>query len=577
MRHNRLIIFILACVFFSSCTFFETGEPAGGFSGVPENFRVIFSTPGINPETSVDAGIADALGTFIRSARKKLDICIYELSEPKIYDAVLDVFYRGIPVRFIGDIANTDYSGYQALMGANVPHRLGHYADSSADRIMHNKFVIVDGEWISMGSANYTGSGTAMNHENVLFIRSTNLAAYYTKEFDNIYNNGTFGLDKTPFSGFTDNTFVINPGRPDETQLEVYFTPYPNAHPGYANTDMRILECISNAQHSICVAMFAFTHVEIANAIIHAATNRGIRVFLALDKGWHTASEWSVHQKFIDAGLNIRYDGNENFEPGNPYHGAKIHDKFMVVDAGYDSGRVFTGSFNFSSAAATDGNDENCIIISNRMLTTLYQEEFARIYGIGTHPTRDQGGDRAPWQAVLINEINWAGSRPDSGSYKYSDKFVELKNTTANPVNIGGWQLVGTTQKSWRIISHIFPAGTVIPPGGHHVLFFDTLDSAFAPVDGHHNCDYFLYLHHSSTQPNVYLVLKDTHQNFIDIAGSATQPVTDFGGTQGPYFTSIYRTGTDGTLTASWAATPGPNAHVKNGYTTYTRATPGTD
>ena len=572
-QKTALLALFGAGLLFSGCTLFETGEPDTGFSSVPDNIRLFFTAPGINPETARDTGIADKLANLILSARKKVDICIYELSEPKIYEALITVYKKGIPVRFVGDIANTDYSGYQALMAANIPMTLGHYV-SGNDYIMHNKFMVIDSEWVTMGSANYTGSGTVMNHENVLIFRSTNMASYYTREFENIYNNGTFGLDKVPFANFTQNKFTINAGKSDETKVEVYFTPYINGHPGYENTNDRILECISNAQHSICVAMFAFTEPNIAQAIIYMATNRGVEVYLALDKGWHTASEWSMHQVFIDAGLNVRYDGNENYFPDNPYHGAKIHDKIMIIDAGYPSSLVFSGSFNFSSAAADDGNDENCIIISNMQIANLYREEFARIYNIGTSPTRDVGGDRAPFQAVMINEINWAGHRPYDAT-TYTDKFVELKNMTTEPINISGWQLVGTPKSSYRIISTILPQGSIIEPGGCYVIYQSLLNSAFTATPAYTE-DYFLYLRHKTSQPNLYLVLKDTHQNIIDVAGSSTIAISNFGGSDiYPTYKSMYRVNTDGTLPASWATTSTAGTYVKDANKANTLMTPG--
>ena len=53
---------------------------------------------------------------------------------------------------------------------------------------------------------------------------------------------------------------------------------------------------------------------------------------------------------------------------------------------------------------------------------------------------------------VVLNEIMY---NPISGND--ADEFVELKNRSASPVNVGGWRLRGG-------VSHTIAAGTTIPP-----------------------------------------------------------------------------------------------------------------
>lgn len=540
----------------------ETGE-------WPRNLQVVFTRPGISPETGEDVHLPERIADMIASARKSVDINIYELSHPVIYQAVVDAQERGIAVRMVGDIDNTHYAGYQALMACGAPMRLG-----NTSKIMHNKFVIVDDYWLTLGSMNYTDSGALLNNENVLFIQNSNIAAYYKKEMDTMFEKGTFGLDKRAFSGFSDNRFQLD----DKTSIEVLFTPYKNAHQDYPSADIRIMSSISNAKHSIYFAMFAFTHPEMAKAMIYMATNRGVQLYGVFDKGWHTASEWSMHQLFVDAGLNVRYDGNENFAPDNPYHGSKVHDKFMVIDAGHAYGQVVTGSFNFSSAAATDGNDENCVIISNEFIANLYAREFEDMYRVGTHPTRGVGGEQAAWHEVVINEINWAGSLTDSGSKNWTDKFVELKNLTGRRINISGWQIVGVTKKNSNdkgYIAFIIPENSWIEAGGHYVVYQSLDSSAFTFSSSAAEFTY-LYLHHSDDQNYVDLTLKDTHQNIIDRAGNSL--VAPFAGSQSDtLFASMFRTGDDGTQSGSWSTTAAANQYVQDGYTTKTHATPGSD
>ncbi len=55
--------------------------------------------------------------------------------------------------------------------------------------------------------------------------------------------------------------------------------------------------------------------------------------------------------------------------------------------------------------------------------------------------------------SIYINEIMWAGSVADDGTYDADDVFIELVNKHPRPVNLTGWRLIldGDYQKSLRI------------------------------------------------------------------------------------------------------------------------------
>jgi len=549
-----------------SCSVFDVQDPEE--SPWPKRFQVYFSEPGISPSTGMDRGLPERIGAMIRSAKKSVDINIYELSVPAIYQAVVEMHNKGLKVRMVGSINNTHYEGYKALMKAGVPMRLG-----NPDKIMHNKFVVVDRYKVSMGSMNYTGSGALLNNENVVFMQDKGIGEYYTKEMDNMFINGTFGLEKIPFKGFTDNEFTMDEGEPTETTIRVYFTPYVGAFAPKYSANNAILEAISNAKHSIHFAVFAFTSIPIADAVIYKATNDGVRVYGVFDKGWHEASVWSTHQRLLDAGINIRMDGNENFDPHNPYHGSKIHDKIMTIDAGYNDAITLTGSFNFSPSAAVQGNDENCILIQNRAISIRYRTELEKLYRRGSHPAKAMGGDGADFLDVIISEINWAGSRSDSNTRTINDKYVELWNISGRDINISGWQLWGICSTTYRMLGFIFPKGTKIPAGGYHILGWDRNTTGF---DWNENWTAYPYLgtmHDASKQNFLYLRLKDVNGKYIDIAGQ--RGVAPFAGDQGAQFSTMQRTGLDGTSPASWITASAAQGAVRDGYRGNTLAAPG--
>lgn len=561
MKFCVVILVIMFSTFFTTaCNIlnFDTSQP--GESNWPRYIKVYFTKPGINQNTEEDSGVQQKIIDAINSAKESIDVCIYELSYEPLYKAIINAHKRGIRVRMVGDINNIHYPGYRELMRNNVPMVLG-----NNEKIMHNKVVVIDNELVITGSANFTETGFFKNNENVVFIESREVADYYRREIDNMFYNSAFGLNKVGFSNFHSNTFRVG-----DAEVKVYFSPYVKEY-GDMTVDKVYVSYITNAKRSIYFSIFAFTHPDIASNMIYIATNRGVKLYGVFDKSWHTENEYSVHHWFVDAGLNVKYDGNENTVTST-YSGGKNHNKYIIIDPETDEGTVLTGSMNFSKAASTDGNDENVVIIKDSLIPKLYLSNFAYLYSIGKHPTRDLSGDRGSPGDVWINEINWAGSVRNDGRRSYTDKFIELKNRTNRRINISGWYIVGTTSKSWRIKMFIFPEGSHIEPNGYIVVFRST-NNAFYYTNA--VVDNFLYLYHQDSQNYVHLVLKDKYGNVIDIAGDPYSP--PFAGQISSSFASMKRLGTDGRLPSSWITTTNNNSFVRDVYRSRTFATPGTD
>lgn len=71
--------------------------------------------------------------------------------------------------------------------------------------------------------------------------------------------------------------------------------------------------------------------------------------------------------------------------------------------------------------------------------------------------------------SVIINELAWMGS-----VLSYTDEWIELKNISGAPVDIGAWQMQNKKKK----IKIFFPKNTVIPAGGLFLMERTDDDSA---------------------------------------------------------------------------------------------------
>ena len=103
------------------------------------------------------------------------------------------------------------------------------------------------------GSMNYTESGTYNDNNNLMHIRSTQVADDYETEFDQMFVDHKFGphlVSETPHPSLTI----------DGTPLNIYFSPADHIQKS-------LLPLINNAQSSIYFLAYSFTADPLGNAI----------------------------------------------------------------------------------------------------------------------------------------------------------------------------------------------------------------------------------------------------------------------------------------------------------------------
>ncbi|MFN2098378.1 phospholipase D family protein [Pantoea agglomerans] len=132
------------------------------------------------------AGSAQKLVLYsINNASKSIDIAAYSFTSKDIAIALLNAKKRGIEIRVVADFkANEKYTVVNYLRNAGVNVRVNNNYE-----IMHNKFMVIDGQSVQTGSFNYTASANKRNAENVILIKdNVPLATGYEKEFERLFN-----------------------------------------------------------------------------------------------------------------------------------------------------------------------------------------------------------------------------------------------------------------------------------------------------------------------------------------------------------------------------------------------------
>jgi phosphatidylserine/phosphatidylglycerophosphate/cardiolipin synthase-like enzyme len=280
--------------------------------------------------------------SLLDNAQKFVWAAIYDIDYNPFIDELKKIKEKGIDVKVVYETDNLNsYINELIKIGIDVKYDKNY-------KLMHNKFIIIDGYCVITGSTNFTNNGFKYNSNNSIVVFSNELAQDYMNEFNEMYE-GYFGknsLDNKPFKQIEFDSGLIEP----------YFTPEDNL------TD-RIIELINNAKKSIHVMIFTFSKKEIAEALIQAK-NRGIDVKVIAEE-YQSNYNWAQINYLKENGVNVILDKNYK----------TFHHKTMIIDEEI----TITGSFNFTNSAQYY-NDENSLVIHSEYISKVYEKEFKRLW-----------------------------------------------------------------------------------------------------------------------------------------------------------------------------------------------------
>jgi phosphatidylserine/phosphatidylglycerophosphate/cardiolipin synthase-like enzyme len=312
---------------------------------------VYFTNPLMTNDPNNPAGsIEERLIEHINNAQVSIHIASFEFNLTRVAEALIAAKNRGVDVKWMADDKNgTQYDTqlgrgqFSMLTGAGIQVK-----DDARSALMHNKFWIFDQQIVWTGSTNITVNGVYKQNNNVIVIRSEEVAYIYEREFQEMWN-GQFG----PRAPSTVNSqWVILDGTP----VQVLFTPEDKAM-------SKMIAVVKDAQRSIRFLAFSFTDFPLAQTMIDRA-NAGVDV-RGIFETFGSNSPNSELKTLWCAGLPVRQDGNSSF----------LHHKVIIVD----ESTVMTGSMNYSSNA-DESNEENVFIVDNAEIAALYLQEFETLW-----------------------------------------------------------------------------------------------------------------------------------------------------------------------------------------------------
>jgi phosphatidylserine/phosphatidylglycerophosphate/cardiolipin synthase-like enzyme len=360
IAHNQYLITLLFfTLLLSSCIMQNSGvntpsqidtlsdnEPTINIKPATSAIQVYFTDPTARRAKDYKGGPDEALANAIDQARLSVDVAAYSLNLWSIRDALVHAHKRGVVVRMVMESDNMDSQEVQQIKDAGIP-----VTGDQHEGLMHNKFVVIDRSEVWTGSMNFTVGGAYRDNNNLLRIQSVKVAEDYTTEFEDMFIRHLFGQDT-----------IVNTPYPklsvDGIPVEIYFSP--DDDPA-----VRIVALIQGAQKSIFFMAYSFTSNDIGDAIIQQAEAK-LNVAGVMDDIQVTSNQGTEYDPFIQAGLNVRLDGNQD---------GLMHHKVFIIDQEI----VIAGSYNFTTSAE-ESNDENVVIIFSPEVAGKFMQEFQRIH-----------------------------------------------------------------------------------------------------------------------------------------------------------------------------------------------------
>ncbi|MBK8493369.1 MAG: hypothetical protein IPL49_21440 [Saprospirales bacterium] len=313
----------------------------------------LFST-GTFPAGSSYQALEAAMLARIDAAKESIDVAVYNANITDWIDALKAAHSRGVQIRYIFE----DQSTNSALSGS-LPFPI---MAGNADALMHNKFLVIDAElpdeaYVITGSMNWTSSGWKTDFNNQLIIQDQALARAYRTEFEEMWGSsglmpniqtsryGPAKLENTP------SVFKIG-GR----VVESFFTPSQRLVP-------LLVDRIGSAETDLECGLFILTRDELAAAVKDAWFD-GVDVRVIIEDANISGSDFNF---LLSQGVPVQAHKDYGL----------FHHKYAIIDADLPDSdpMVITGSYNWT-AAATNENDENLLIIHDATIANLFLQEF---------------------------------------------------------------------------------------------------------------------------------------------------------------------------------------------------------
>ncbi len=337
-----------------------------------DDISVLFLSQG---EQQADAVMA-RLTAFIGLARTSLDMAFYDMRfsdglKQQLLTALRERAAAGVRIRICYDADKAPVPDVSAGQDP-APSGTGAFVQSlgfpfrriGGMKLMHNKYVVRDGAAVWTGSTNMTDDALTLMENNVITIASPALAAYYTEDFEQLWQKGhienTGDIRTAPVA-------LDYAGKP--ATARVMFSPGCGL-----DIDAEIARRVAAAHRRIRICSLLLNSGTLINALTNVLRAGRVPVDGIYDRTqmadvyrqWQgvPSNHWKIPAlQDIVANAHLAGKNSTPYTPSGRHD--FMHNKILVIDD-----TVITGSYNFSRSAQL--NAENILMIESAALADCY-------------------------------------------------------------------------------------------------------------------------------------------------------------------------------------------------------------
>ncbi|KKY23967.1 hypothetical protein UCRPC4_g02780 [Phaeomoniella chlamydospora] len=322
--------------------------------------------------------ILNTLNAAIADATAQVRIAAYDLNDPEIVSRLEQLQGR---LKII-----IDDSGSHKPASASETKAAAMLIKSAAaenvqrqhmGNLQHNKMIVVYGDKTKIaigGSTNFSWRGLYVQNNNAVVLQGANAVQIFNDAFDSLWANPNDpdGFDKTASADWSDLGFT-------DFNAQVTFSPHSTSNAKLQDITNDISSTESSLFYSL--AFLYETKGSIRDAITKVTDENNVFVYGLSDK-----TVGGLDIQLPNGNLPIAFPAALLQDVPPPFNqeatggsGTRLHHKFLVIDFNKPTARVYTGSYNFSTAADTK-HAENLFVIKDQRVATSYMVEAVSMF-----------------------------------------------------------------------------------------------------------------------------------------------------------------------------------------------------
>lgn len=405
----------------------------------------------------------DKMYKAITNAKSDAWITVYSWSDSGFDKAIEDAVKNGVDVKVVlhPDLAKDERTKAKVTKLEGLQGK-GKAAFKVAPRNMHEKFVVIDGQWVVNSSANMSGGAKTKYSENFVFFTGPGfIIDNFENEFAVLWNSAKDVLthpkdvveDRLPYDASKHQTkgkevalysssmnfdYVENSAASVAFQEGKYVKLVAKSGKKPYVVRDAIIDAIKKARVSVHGSFNHFNMKEISEALVEAA-RRGVDVKLTVDnqefrERWHDKMiEMTPH--FVENWKKLPGNSNKAIpvrvkfysHAPNPAKWFLNHHKFFLVDQGTSNAVLFTGSHNLSETAEHKQFD-NMVSFEGSKYSRLqksFMDEFNKLWSLERQSDKPSREGLSHFTTVTNNSLPIHAPKPYSLTW---EEVVKLRS-----------------------------------------------------------------------------------------------------------------------------------------------------